>query len=125
MNCDRCGGVLGHARTCVHFGLVTEMTEQNKYGGYAEEPFDAKKARELTDKKIRTTHFAPISWALQIIKTAAERGDCYAFLQGHPWNVDAGCHVEFRDEMIMHLRDRGFRTIREKEDGQWYVKVEW
>lgn len=104
------------ARTVAESGL-------NKYGCYSEDPFDAKKARELTDKKNWTTHFAPISWALAAIKSQAEQGKSVALLIDKPWrDTDA-----YGDEMRMHLRDRGFKVTHVSATDKDYAhtRVEW
>lgn len=99
------------------------MSEQNKYGGYSEDPFDAAKAKALADKKNHTTHFAPISFALQLIKQKAERGEYKVVLTSEPWDVQ----TPYGDEMRMHLRDRGFKVtyVPETQTDEAHTKVEW
>ena len=95
----------------------------NKYGGISADPYDAAKAKEAADKKNHTTHFAPISWALAIIKAQAERGEYKAFLMDKPWNVQ----TPYGDEMRMHLRDRGFKVtyFPDTQTDEAHTKVEW
>lgn len=99
------------------------MSEQNKYGGYSEDPFDAAKAKALADEKNHRTHFAPISWALASIKTKAEIGEYKAFLTNKPWDVQ----TPYGDEMRMHLRDRGFKVtyVPDTQTDVPHTKVEW
>lgn len=99
------------------------MTEQNKYGGYAEDPYDAAKAKEAADKKNHQAHFVPISWALAAIKKRAEGGNYTAFLMDRPWCVEDS----YGDEMRMHLRDRRFKVefVPNSDDQMAHTKVQW
>lgn len=99
------------------------MTGQNKYGGYSEDPFDAAKAKALALALHHRAHFASISYALNVIKARAEKGEYRAELLGKPWDEPGS----YRDEMMMHLRDRGFkvRVVEETENQYAHVQVEW
>lgn len=95
----------------------------NKYGGTSQDPFDAAKARQWRDEALRKKHFAPLTSALQRIADRAINGYSSVTLFDIPWS-EAGTHC---NEMMMHLRDRGFKVtaLPRTENSPFGVKVEW
>lgn len=117
-----------HTQRCVSDANLDDLLgedDMNIYGGYSEDPYDAAKAREEADKANRMFYFAPIRSALAQIRERANAGYTSHLLSFDPFR-SKDMMTGLKNEMCMHLRDRGFKVTNEQSrDGYWNVKVEW